>query len=174
MSDALSLDIRGMLSWLRQESLALSTVADAARLEYAVNLPDGDGDGQADALWHGELELAAAAQQDLDLTALTMTMFGDTLTVSLASVKAVLIINTATDDGEDLLIGGAGSGADAWAGPWNDDQDAKQHVPAASAALWVNRVAGWPVTGSSANVLRIKNNGSGTITAQIVIAGVAS
>jgi hypothetical protein len=173
MSDALSLDIRGMLSWLRQESLALSTVADAARLEYAVNLPDGDGAGEADALWHGEIELAAAAEEDLDLTALTMPMFGDTLNVALAGVKAVMIINTATDEGEDLLVGGAGSGADAWAGPWNDDQDAKQIVPAASAALWVNRLAGWPVTGGSTNVLRIKNNGSGTITVRIVIAGVA-
>ncbi|MCE9555206.1 MAG: hypothetical protein K8T91_17795 [Planctomycetes bacterium] len=173
MSDELSLDIRGSLSWLRQESLPLSTVADAARLEYAVNLSDGDGAGEVDALWHGEIELAAAAQQDLDLTNLTMTMFGDTISVDLAAVKAMLIVNTATEAGDDLLIGGAGSGGDAWAGPWNNDQDAKQVVAADSAALLVNRLEGWPVTAGSANVLRIKNNGAGPITARIVIAGVA-
>ena len=172
MSDELSLDIRGTLSWLRQESLPLSTVADAARLEYAVNLPDGDGEGEADALWHGEITLAAAAQQNLDLTNLAMTMFGDTISVALSAVKAILIVNTATDAGDELLIGGAGSGGDAWAGPWNDDQDAKQVVPAGSTALWVNRLAGWPVGGST-NTLRIKNNGAGSITARIVIAGVA-
>ena len=172
MSDELSLDIRGTLSWLRQESLPLSTVADAARLEYAVNLPDGAGEGEVDALWHGEIALAAAAQQDLDLASLVMTMFGDTISVALATVKALLIVNTATDAGDELLIGGAGSGGDAWAGPWNDDQDAKQVVSAGSAALWVNRLTGWPVGGST-NTLRIKNNGAGSITARIVIAGVA-
>ena len=147
-------------------------MADAARLEYAVNLPHGDAAGEVNALWHSEITLAAAAQQNLDLTSLAMTMFGDTISVALSAVKALLIVNTATDVGDELLIGGAGSGGDAWAGPWNDDQDAKQVVPADSAALWTHRLGGWPVGGST-NVLRIKNNGSGSITARIVIAGVA-
>lgn len=171
MADTLALDIRGSLTWLFQESLDLTTVSDASKLEYDVNLADGTGDSQADKLWHDERTLAASANDDLDLTSLATTLFGSAVTIALAKVKALLLVNTATTAGLDLLVGAAAS--QEWSGPFGSAGD-QVRVPADSCLLLVNKKSGWAVADGSADTLRIHNPSGAPITFKIAIVGTSA
>lgn len=171
MPESLALDVSASLNWVFQESLDLTTISDSSRLQFASEFSNGSGDDEADRIWHDQRTLATAATEDLNLTDLTTTIFADTVTIGLATVRALLIVNTASTAGEDLLIGGAGAGGNAWAAAMNGDQDARLVVPADSMLMLVNKKNDWPVTNGSADQLRIENGGAGDITYQIVIAG---
>jgi hypothetical protein len=171
MADTLAVDLKASLGWLFTESLDLTTVADNARLEYARSLADGTGADQADRLWHDQRTLAGSATENLDLTNLTHTLFGSTVTINFAKVKAILLVNLASGPGEDLVIGGAGSGANAWSAPFDGDADAKMIVPADSLVFLVNKKAGWAVTNGSADILKIANLSGASVSYKIAIVG---
>ena len=174
MADSLSLDIKASLSWLFEEQLDLSAVSDSAKLEYSVALIDGTAAGQVDKLWHDERTLTAGFAESLDLTNLTNTIFGSTVTINFAKVKAVLVINTSTTSGDDLLVGGAGFSGDAWSPPFNGDQSAKVSVPAGSALLLVNKIDGWAVVDGTDDKLRVENTSGNTVVYRIAIVGTSA
>lgn len=171
MADTLSLDIKSSLEWVFQEAGDLTTVSDISKLQYKGSLTDGVASDQADKLWHDQRTLASAANDDLDLTNLTRTVFGSTITTQFAKVKALLIINTATTAGEELVVGAAA--ANAWLGPFGSITDTIA-VPADSTLLLVNKKDGWTVTDVTADILRINNNGTGNITYKIAMIGTSS
>lgn len=171
MADTLAVDIKASLVWLFQDTLDLSIVADVSKLEYAAALADGTAENQADRLWHDQRTVAASANDDLDLTALARTFFGSAVTIELAKVKVLLIVNMATAAGEDLLVGGAA--AAAWAAPFGAAAH-KVRVPADSCLLLTNRKSGWDVTNGSSDVLRIANAGTGDITYRVAIIGTSA
>jgi len=174
MADTLSLDIRASLNWLLQDTVGFGTVSDASKLEYTGTLADGVGNDQADKLWHSQATLAGSGVTLLDLTSLASTIFGSAVTTTLAKVKALLIVNSATTAGDDLLVGGAGVGGNAWGAPFNGDQDAKVQVPADSVLLLVHKKGGWTVTGGSSDVLRIENTSANSVAYKIAIIGTSS
>ena len=174
MADSLSLDIKASLSWLFEEQLDLSAVSDAAKLEYSAALIDGTAASQVDKLWHDERTLGAGFSESLDLTNLTHTIFGSTVTINFAKVKAVLIVNTSTTSGDDLLVGGAGFSGDAWSPPFNGDQSAKVSLPAGSALLLVNKIDGWAVTDGKDDRLRMDNTSGNSVVYRIVIVGTSA
>lgn len=171
MSDTLAVDIKTSLNWSFQDQLALATLSDVSKLEYTGSLSDGTATNQADKLWHDQRVLSPTSFEDLDLTNLTNTLFGSTITINLARVKVLLIINTSTTGGDDLLVGGAGNANNAWSAPFNADQDAKIELPADSTLLLTNKPAGWVVTGGSSDILRIDNPTANSITYKIVVVG---
>jgi len=164
------LNVKGSLDWLFKDAQSLSTIADASKLEYAWSAADGTAAGQADKIWHDQRSLASAASEDLTLTALAVSLFDGALSIALAKVRAVWIVNTAATAGEDLLIGGAGG--HEWSGPFGAAGQ-KIRCPADSCLLLTNKLAGWTVTAGATNLLRIANAGSGTISYKIVIVGVS-
>lgn len=174
MAESLALNIQASLSWVFLETLDLSTISDSSKLQFTTDLSNGTGDDEADRVWHDERTLATSTQEDLDLTSLATTVFADSVTINLATVRALLIINTATTAGENLLVGGAGSGGNAWGEAFNGDQDAQVVVPADSTLLLVNKKSDWPVTNGSSDQLRITNDGVGNISYKIVIAGTST
>jgi hypothetical protein len=174
MADTLAVDIKGSLHWLFQESLDLATVTDTARLEYARSLGDGVSLDQADKLWHDQRTLASGASENLDLTALTNSVFGSTVTIGFVRVKALMIVNLATTANEDLAVGGAGSGANAWHAPFKNDADARVVVAADSMLLWINKKHGWTVINNSSDILKIANDGLASVTYRIAIVGASS
>lgn len=169
MADTLAIDLKASLAWLFSESLPLSTVIDNAALEYDQSLEDGTSADQADLLWHDERTLAGSTSDDLDLTSLAMEVFGSSLVVSLAKVKAILLVNTATTAGDKLRVGGAA--ADAFSAPFAGDAEAVIEVGPDSPLLLVNKKDGWTVEGGSADVLRVHNPGGNAVTYRIVIVG---
>jgi hypothetical protein len=169
MTATLSSEIKASLAWLLQDAQGLTTVADASRLDYAATLDDGSAAGQANGLWHDLRTLAASANDDLVLSGLAQTLFGSAITVGFASIKGMLIVNTAVAGGEDLIVGAAASH------PWGSPFGATTHqvrVPAGAALLLVNTTNGWAVTSGSADVLRVTNAGSGSIDYKIALVGV--
>jgi hypothetical protein len=171
MADFLTSQIKASLNWLFQEALDLANVADDAKLEYDKTFADGVAADQADKIWHDSRTLAAAANDDLDLNALTNTIFGSTVTINLAKVKAILIVNTATTAGEDLTVGGAP--AQEWTA-WVAAAGDRVRVPADSCLLISNRKTGWTVTNGASDTLRITNTGAGSITYKIAVLGTSS
>jgi hypothetical protein len=171
MADTLTAQIKASLHWLFQESLDLATVADDAKLEYDKSLADGVADDQADKVWHDSRTLNAAANDDLDLTALVHTIFGSTVTISFAKIKAILIVNTSTTAGDDLTVGGAASQEwTAWVAAAGD----KVRVPADSCLLISNRKTGWTVTNGASDTLRITSAGANPITYKIAVLGTSA
>ena len=130
---------------------------DNDRLDYAEQLLDGNGSNQAEAVWHEEAAtLADAASTTLDLTDLTRTVLDDTHTVTFLTVKALLIVNHDTSDGE-LLVGNAAS--DEWSEPFGADGD-QARVPPDSPLLLANRPSGWNVDASNKNLKLAASSGA--------------
>lgn len=172
MADTLTADVGASLAWVFRDELDLSTVADTAALAYDRSLPDGTGADQADKIWHATRTLAGSTHDDLDLTALARTLFGASLSISLARVKALLVINTSTTAGETLRVGGAA--ANAFAAPFNDVSASIVEVGPDSALLLTNKKDGWPVTNGSSDVLRVANPNATSVTYKIAILGTSA
>lgn len=171
MSDTLTSEIKASIGWLFQDALDLSTVADSSQLSYHQTLVDGTNENETDKIWHVVRTLAAGVHEDLTLSALATLLFGSIDAITLAKVKAILLVNTANTAGENLTIGGATS--NEWLGPFGAPGD-KLSVPADSCLLLVNKKTGWAVTSGSADRLRITNSGNGTITYKIAILGTSA
>ena len=172
MADTLALDIKASIQWLFEESLDLSTLVDSAKLEYLAGLSDGTGAAQADKIWHDSRSLAASSADALDLTSLTQSIHGSTVTIAFAKIKAILIHNLATTPGEDLLLDS--SVTNGILTPFNGSATSKVEVPADSPLLLVNRQSGWAVTAGTGDVLRIVNDGVGSIDYKIVLVGTSA
>lgn len=168
---SLTSEIKASLAWLWQDASNLSTISDGSRLDYVLPFANGTGDAEVDLVWHDEKSLAIGAHDDLVLSALARPLFGDTLNVEMASVKAILLVNLATTDGENLEVGGAAT--DPWPGPFATPAD-KLVIPADSCLLLVNKNAGWPVAPGSADRLRITNAGTGEVSYKIAVLGTSA
>ena len=151
MADTLTSEIKVSLGWLLQDANALSTVADNSQLDYHQAFADGTDVDQADKVWHDERTLSSGANEDLVLSNLPQTLFGNSLGIALAKVKAILLVNTAIDAGEDLCL----------AAPHRTNGKALSRQRAIKSlcrpirvCCCVNKKSGWTVTAGSADKLR--------------------
>jgi hypothetical protein len=170
MADTLALNVNASVDWLFKESLDLSNVSDAAKLELKLAITDGTGSGLADKIWHDTRSLTAAAADNLDLTALTTTIFGSTVTISFVKLKGIFIVNNNAVSGDDLTIGNG-------AAPFNPGLSAATTtwpVYAGSQFLWVNKYAGWTVTNTTADILKINNGSPNTVSYSLVLWGTSA
>lgn len=171
MADTLAVNLKASVDWLFKETLDLSSVADVSSLVYQAPLADGTAADLADKIWHDQMaSIAAAATTALDLTALTSTIFGSSVTINFAKVKAILIVNLATVAGEKLQIdttvaNGFTSITGGAAG--------KIEIGPDSACLLCNKKDGWATSGAN-KVLGIKNVGAAAQTPKIVIVGTSA
>jgi hypothetical protein len=166
----LASEIQASISWLFQEPLALTTVGDASQLSYDEQLANGAAADQADTIWSDQRTVAAGANDDLDLTNLTHTVFGSTLSIQLAAVKAILLVNTSTTSGDYLQIDS--SVTNACTAPFSGSATSLVQIGADSSLLLASKKDGWTV-GSTQNMLRVTNPSSSAITYSIVIPGVS-
>ncbi|MBN2476900.1 MAG: hypothetical protein JXB62_19995 [Pirellulales bacterium] len=154
-------DLKASLGWDWDDG-----AVDNDRLDYAERFLEGNGDNQAEAVWHTENEtLSDGTSTTLDVSALTRTIFGETLALTLLTVRALLIVSHAASEGE-LLVGDAA--ADPWSEPFAADGD-QLAVPPGSPMLLANRKTGWPVDASNKN-LKLSASG-GDVVYSIAIVG---
>jgi hypothetical protein len=172
MADTLAVDIKASLVWLFQETIDLAVVSDSSQLQYVRSLTDGTAADQADKLWHDQRTVAAGANDDLDLTALVNTIFGSTVTMHLAKVKALLIVNLSTAAGDELRLDS--SVANAFTAPFNGSATSQVEIGADSALLLSNKKDGWTVTAATGDILRVRNPGPNAITYQIALVGTSA
>lgn len=169
MTTSLSSQLRLTLGWQFQNSLDLSTVADNGSIQLDDDLENGSGLDQANLIWHDQRTLAAAAHDDLDLAGTLTDAFGQTVTFT--KLKGLLLHNRATTAGEILHVGGGSNPIVDWIGAGGD---LVKVGPAGILLLWNPSLAGYTVTASTADVLRITNAGIGSIDYDILLLGVSA
>jgi hypothetical protein len=172
MPDTLAIDLKAAVIWNFQEALDLSTVTDAARLEFSRGMADGLGADQADKVWHDARSVASGANDDLDLTALAVGLFGGSVTIAFAKVKALLIVNLSTTAGEELVLDG--TAPNAFLGPLAGAAG-KIEIGPDSALFLSSKKDGWTVTAGTGDVVRVRNPASAApVNYKIVIVGTSA
>jgi hypothetical protein len=168
MPDTLTLNVRASLDWLFKETLDLSIVSDVSRLEFSSAAVDGTGADQCDKLWHDERTVAGGANDDLDLSALAMSLFGSSVTISLEKLKWLVLVNKSTTSGDKLRLDS--SATNGFTGLFGDSATSKFEIGADSPLLVGRKRDGWTVDATH-KVLRIHNPGGTAITYRIALAG---
>lgn len=153
-------------------ALDLTTGSAPVNFSRSVSLSSGPGAGQADRMWTDRRQIAASGTDDLDLvgTAL-LDVFG--VAVTFARVKGLFI--AAAETNTNNLIVGAAAGA-PWAGLLNA-AGTFTLKPGGSAAFIAgdNDAIAWPVTATTADLLRIANSaGSTVVDYDIVVIGASA
>ena len=167
MTTTLRSTIAAQLGWTWHDQLGTCLITDSNRLDFSRDLADGSGSHQADAVWHAQDQtLEAGHSTTLDLDMLQQSLFGDLITIPLATVKAILVVNKNTTESGYLLVGGAD--ADEWDAPFGAAGDTVKVMPG-SPLLLANAGDGWPVeAGESA--LKIAAVGAG-VTFDVAVLG---
>jgi len=167
MTRTLQSKIFAQVGWTWRDGAGASPVVDSSRLKSDVDLADGSGSGQADAVWHAESRiLTAGSAETLDLDALESELFDNTLVVSLAKVKALVIVNRNITGSGHLAVGAAA--IDPWHEPFGDAGDTVKVMPG-SPLLLANVLDGWDVD-AGATGLRIAAVGD-DVTYDIAVLG---
>ena len=149
-----------------------TTPKDIGTFPYAFTFLNGSGAGQISKVWHQTLPaIGSSSSQTLTLSALSNTIFGASVGVAFTSIKFLLIINSSTTTGEDLLIGGAGTHPWGGAGLLISSTTATISVPANGCLMAVAQGAGWAVTSSSVDQLKFANSGAANNTPTVLIMG---
>ena len=170
MSTNLKSLIGAQLGWTWQDRDGTATVTNSNRTVFRQDLQDGAEANQADAVWNSDNRvLAAGGSETLELDALEKCLFGDTIYVSLLTVKAILLVNRSTADDAYLTVGGAPG--DTWIGPFGAASDTIRVMPGGALLLAAPR-AGWDVEVGTAD-LRIAAPALG-VTYDIAILGTTS
>lgn len=140
----------------------LQEVADLgtnkAPLAVAKNIAwaNGESANQCEMVWGDTRTLAASTTEDLDLAGGLTDGLGGTITFT--AIKEIYV-SAASDNGDTISIGGAAS--NTFVGPFADASD-KVKIPAnGSCHIVAPTAAGWTVTASTADLLRIGNDDSG-------------
>jgi len=143
MTTTLRSNIEVRLGWSWRDRIGPFTVIDDNRLLFNKDLSDGVETWQADTVWHAaDVSLETGQFMTLDLSALGQSLFGETIVIPLAKVKAILIVNKSTAAGASLLVGG--SGVDEWSAPFGMLGDTVRVMPG-SPLLLANVRDGWEV-----------------------------
>ncbi len=170
MSTNLRSTIQAQLGWTWRDSTGANVVANSNRLQLHQDLEDGTGTHQADAVWDVvDQSLTAGSSTTFSLDALARDLFGDTITIALAKVKAVLVVNKNTSGSGHMLLGGAAS--DEWYAPLGAAGDTLKIMPGAAVLLTCPQ-AGWDVS-AGATELKLAAVGD-DVTFDVAIIGVAA
>jgi hypothetical protein len=150
------------------DSASGRTITDKNSLASIQSLADGSLINQADILWSDQRTVNDAANDDLDLAGGLTDAFGNTLTFSL--VKGIYVRNRNTTAAENLDIGGGSNTFNTWLG---SDGDIVTVGPNGVFMIWNPSLAGYAVTASTGDILRLTGEG-GNITYDIAIIGVST
>ena len=167
MSTTLSSTIQAQVGWTWRDRAGSLLVTDNNQLLFKRDLADGVAANQADAVWRAvDQSLAPGQATLLCLGALQQPLFGDTITIPMTRIKAILIVNkNAAGDGY-LVVGAAG--IDEWSAPFGMLGDTLKVMPA-SPLLLANVRDGWEVEFGS-EMLKIVAAG-GDVLFDVVILG---
>jgi hypothetical protein len=170
MTTTLRSRIDVQLGWTWRVRLGPFTVTDDNRLQFNRELADGVESGQADVVWHAaDQTLPAAQSMTLELAALGQSIFDDMIVISLARIKAILVVNKSAGASACLLLGGGG--VDEWCAPFGMLGDTVKVMPGSPLAL-ANLREGWGVEFGH-ETLRLEAIG-GDVLFDIAILGTAS
>lgn len=146
-------------------SNSINTLSVSPRIAWA----DGAAVNQANLIFQDSYTIASGGEQLIDLTALTDSLGA---AVNFARLKLIYVKNRSTTVGANLQLGGTVSNglSTLYVGT-----NAGQLIGPDGLALLVNpSAAGWAVTATTADILRIGNPSAASITADVVLIGAAT
>jgi hypothetical protein len=147
------------------DDLNTTTVTDTATVNLAFALADGTGDDQANGYYKDVVTIAASGTATIDLRALPLTIMGGTGTLSLAKVKALLIVNRSTT--ASLAVNG--STTNRWTA-----LSAGAMTLGPEGVLYVTHLNAGYATTATDKVIAITNNGASAADVEVYIVGVKS
>ena len=146
-----------------------STARDDLLRTYAKELASGTAASQADMVWRDRRTIAASSSENLDLASTLTDALGAAATF--AKVKAILVIASDANTNE-VVVGGAAS--NAFVGPFGGTTPTVSVRPG-GVFFVAAPAAGWTVTFSTGDILKVANSSSGTgVTYDIIIIGTSA
>lgn len=121
---------------------------------FALALAAGVGVGNADTLLTKAINIAGSGSATVDLSGATPDAFG--ANVAFAEIQVVMLI-AATTNANNIVLGNGAT--DPWLGPFDAGTDTISVKPG-GILLWADP-AGWPVTATTADLLKLANSSSG-------------
>lgn len=165
LSTTISLSVKALLSGATD----LAQTVSPHILNFATSWASGVGASQSDIVWGDERTIAASGTDDLDLSGSLVGALG---TVVFARVKLLVVIASAGNT-NNVVVGGAASAQ--FVGPFGAAAHTIAVPPGGPFLIGNPSAAGWAVTATTADLLRIANGGAGTgVTYKILIIGGAS
>lgn len=157
------------LNWTTGNPLDLVTIAESGLQTWEPGTyATGTGASQVDRVFTDERSVATTVDDDLTLSALAESIFGSSVSIVLAKLKFLWILNKNAVSGDDLTIDTSVThGATFLTG----GASGKIVVPAGAAFFMACPIPGWTVTASTNDVLRIHNGSSHTVVYDIMLAG---
>ena len=132
-------------------------------------LAPGTATGRADRLFSDTRTIAASGTENLDLAGTLTDPFGATLTF--VKVKAIYI-KAAAANTNNVCVGGHATAA--FTGPFSDVTDIIC-IPPGGVLMLVHPGAGWTVTATTGDMLKVTNSSSGTgVTYDVLILGTSA
>lgn len=166
-------NFRAIWDYKNQPDSTLATdspsISDSNTFSILDSLANGSGAADlANLLWHDIRTLAASANEEFDLYGVLEDSFGDTL--SFSKIRMIIIHNRNASTNDAVLnVGGATNAFSSWAG---DATDIIKVAASGAMILWNPSAAGYAVTDSTADKLKIENtSGSLSIEYQIALIG---
>lgn len=148
----------------------VGSVAFNVNTEAGAQFAAGTGVGRADKLFADHRSIAASSSENLDLAGVLVDPLGATLTFG--HVKA-LYVHAAPTNTNNVCVGGAAS--NTFAGPFADPTDVACVQPGGTLLITAPNAAGWTVTPTTADLLKVANSSSGTAVAyDVVIVGTSN
>ena len=138
---------------------------------YKQTWAHGTAGNQVNEQWHDvRLVTASTTTDDIDLAGGETNIYGETLTFT--KIKEITVVNLSTTPGDQMTVGGAGAGGNAFGAPWDGDQDAKQLLNPGGVFHLRDPIDGMTVTAGSGDVLRMQHKAGGDVTYEIIIKGI--
>lgn len=144
----------------------LAAAALLLSLGYSASIPTGTGSGKADEVYLASRTVASGADDDIDLHTSLLDLFGAAF--SPVKVVAIAIVSGATAAGEVLLVGNGTN--PSFAGLFGAAAHVLKVGPS-GAVYWSSPVDGLTVTNTTADILRVHNNGASSQTYSILLLG---
>jgi len=154
------------------DSDSISSPVDKKRFIYTNTYADGSGNNQMQDMvrYEATVGVGEGTEDTYDLAGGVLDAFGNTITF--ATIKKILLINNSTTSGEDIRLGGpiAGTTGNLITSIFGDVTGGVTVKAGGSVSIEAPLI-GYAVTGGSADVLVVSNEGTGSITYQLLIGG---
>lgn len=131
--------------------------------EVSIAFTFGTGNSQVKEWFHDERTILAGANDDLDLSGALLNPFGTLIAGT--RLKWILVDIEAPDGTKSLRVGPQGV-ANAFQG-WHGGVAAGNYNTVHRTMFLVEPYAGWAITATTGDILRINNPGAGSVTYRI-------
>lgn len=157
--------------WVYRKTDDISAPVDDTEYPEDFSFANGGGDSEIRYMFRERRTLLGNSEQAYDLAGGLVDVFGDTLTMT--TLKQLVIYNRNTGSGEDLKFGQLASptSGNLLSEIFDGDTDVRVKIKAGARFDLLAPLTGYTITGGSADVLLVSNEGAAAVTYDIIIKG---